>query len=160
MSEIAKNRKLVLNIVKRQTNPPVLLMPIANRLGIEVYNVRGWSDRLSGMIREDIEDGGESGYAIYVNANHSETRRRFTIAHEIAHYVLHKNLIRDGIVDDTLYRSGLSNLIEMEANRFAAEILMPTHLIRAAIRKEFSISKLAKQFNVSNEAMAIRLQAP
>ncbi len=160
MSEIAKNRKLVLNIVKGQTNPPVLLMPIANKLGIEVYNVRGWSDRLSGMIREDTEDGGKSGYAIYVNAKHPETRRRFTIAHEIAHYVLHKNLIRDGIVDDTLYRSGLSNLIEMEANRFAAEILMPTHLIRAAIRKEFSISKLAKKFKVSNEAMAIRLQAP
>ena len=112
------------------------------------------------MIKRDTEDGGESGYAIYVNANHSETRRRFTIAHEIAHYVLHKNLIRDGIVDDPLYRSGLSSLIETEASRFATEILMPTHLIRAAIRKESSISKLAKQFAVSSKATAIRLQVP
>ena len=150
----------MLNIIDEKTKPPVLVVPIANKLGIEVYNVRGWSDRLLGMIREDKEDDGKSGYAIYVNAQHSETRRRFTVAHEITHYVLHKNLIRDGIVDNTLYRSGLSNLIEMEANRFAAEILMPTHLIRAAIRKEFSISKLAKKFKVSNEAMAIRLQAP
>ncbi len=160
MSEITKNRELVLNIIDEKTKPPVLVVPIADRLGIEVYNVRGWSDKLSGMIRRDTEDGGKSGYAIYVNARHAETRRRFTIAHEIAHYVLHKNLIRDGIVDDTLYRSGLSNLIETEANRFAAEILMPTHLIRAAIRKESSISKLAEQFKVSSEAMAIRLQVP
>ena len=160
MSEIAKNRELVLNIIDEKTKPPVLVVPIANKLGIEVYNVRGWENKLSGMIKRDTEDGGESGYAIYVNAKHSETRRRFTVAHEIAHYTLHKNLIRDGIVDDPLYRSGMSSLIETEANRFAAEILMPTHLIRAAIRKETSISKLAKQFNVSSEAMAIRLQVP
>jgi len=157
MSELNKNREIVFSIVDKQKTPPILTVPIADALGITVYDVSGWKDRLSGMIRKEVEDGGKSGYAIYVNASHPKTRRRFTIAHEIAHYVLHKSLIGDGIVDDTLYCSDLSDTLEAEANQFAAGILMPIHLIRRAFRNERSMPKLAEQFDVSREAMAIRL---
>ena len=160
MSKVIRNKELVQNMLLIQAEPPVLVVPIARALGIMVYAVKHWENGLSGLIKKDKEKGGESGYAIYVNADHSETRRRFTIAHEISHYVFHESLIGDGIVDDALYRSGLSTLIETEANDFAAEILMPTHLIGQAIRHESSISKLAKMFNVSSEAIAIRLQVP
>jgi Zn-dependent peptidase ImmA (M78 family) len=34
---------------------------------------------------------------------HHPNRQRFTLAHEIAHYVLHRDLVENGIVDDTMY---------------------------------------------------------
>ena len=144
--------------IKEQTEPPVKVVPLAHSLGLRIFKVEGWENKLSGMIKKDAEDGGDSGYAIYVNGDHSETRRRFTIAHEIAHFVLHKSLIGDGIIDDALYRSGFSNYIETEAKDLATDILMPPHLVRKATRKESSIEKLAEIFNVSREAMAIRLK--
>jgi len=115
-------------IVRRHQNePPVQIVPIANDMGLNVYRVSDWKDTLSGMIVRDKERGGKSGYAIFVNASHAQTRRRFTIAHELAHYALHGNLIGDGIKDDALYRSGLSSKVEAQANRYAADILMPWH---------------------------------
>src|SRR3546814_8751462 len=83
------------------------------------------------MIRKDAERGGESGFAIYVNGSHPRVRRRFSIAHEIAHFALHRNLIGDGVTDDAMYRSNLSSAVEVQANRMAADILMPWHLIRS-----------------------------
>lgn len=137
---------------------PVKVVPIARDLGLKVYRVSKWGDDLSGMIRKDSEHGGATGYAIYVNANHAEVRRRFTIAHEIGHYVLHDSLIGDGITDDALYRSNLSNAIEAQANRFAADLLMPRPLIKHAIASGINTVKaLAKHFEVSETAMSIRL---
>src|SRR3546814_18529596 len=62
-------------------------------------------------------------------------RRRFSIAHEIAYFALHRNLIGDGVTDDAMYRSNLSSAVEVQANRMAAGILMPWHLIREATDK-------------------------
>src|SRR3546814_2493487 len=87
------------------------------------------------MIRKDAERGGESGFAIYVNGSHPRVRRRFSIAHEIAHFALHRNLIGDGVTDDAMYRSNLSSAVEVQANRMAADILMPWHLISEATDK-------------------------
>lgn len=147
----------IINDILWDSVPPVDIVRIAYACGLKVYKVKDWKDKLSGMIKKDKEDGGESGYAIYTNSKHSDTRRRFTVAHEIAHFVLHTNLIGDGLVDDALYRSGLSSLLETEANRFAADILMPMRLVREATEKETSIIELAKKFNVSDQAMAVRL---
>lgn len=86
-------------------------------------------------------------------------RRRFTAAHEIAHFILHRNKIGDSISDDEWYRSGLSNPEEVEANRFAARLLMPDHLLKqCAPVWNFDKGVLAKLFEVSEEAMAIRLK--
>jgi Zn-dependent peptidase ImmA (M78 family) len=123
-----------------------------------VYRVTSWPDATSGMIARDPERGGSSGFAIYVNAKHSEVRRRFTIAHEVAHFVLHRDLIGDGITEDALYRSGLSDAVEREANGLAAEILMPRHLVREAVHGGMSgLPELATRFNVSQQAMEFRL---
>lgn len=110
------------------------------------------------MIVRDPERGGASGFAIYVNAKHSEVRRRFTIAHEIAHFVLHRDLISDGITEDALYRSGLSDAVEREANGLAAEILMPRHLVRSYVASGTrNAAELAEIFEVSQQAMEYRL---
>jgi|GEM_PF-516318 len=151
-----------LNLIKKhQIMPPVQTVPIANELGVNVYKVTNWNDNISGKVAKDSERGGTSGYAIFVNSMHSETRRRFTIAHEIAHFLLHREIIGDGIIDDALYRSGLSNRFEVEANKFAADILMPLHLLNEEISKGFSsVQELAGRFNVSPSAMSIRISIP
>jgi Zn-dependent peptidase ImmA (M78 family) len=113
------------------------------------------------MIKKDADRGGSSGYAIYVNDRHAATRRRFSIAHEIAHFALHRSLIGDGITDDALYRSKLSGPIETQANRMAADILMPWHLIRAATDSGLSsVEDLARHFEVSKSTMSIQLGVP
>lgn len=151
------NREL--EVIKRhQSNAPVEMVPLANDLGIKVYYANLHED-ISGRIERNTRMGGSSGYAIFVNENHSPKRRRFTIAHEIAHFILHRNLIGDGITEDVLWRSaGLSNSIEAQANKLAADILMPWHLLNNTMRSGTrSITALAERFAVSKDAMSIRV---
>jgi Zn-dependent peptidase ImmA (M78 family) len=140
-----------------QTLPPMSVIKLANNLGIRVYEA-AWPDNISGKIQKDTEKGGASGFAIFVNKDHPETRKRFTIAHEIAHYVLHENDIGDGIFDDALYRSGLTNRQEAEANGLAADILMPWKYLGPELTKNSAdIDILANKFGVSSQAMSIRM---
>lgn len=149
-----------LDIIKaHQKTLPVQTVSIANALGIKVYKVPGWPADLSGMVRKNEDSAG--GFDIFVNQDHPEVRRRFTIAHEIAHVLLHPHLIGDGITDDALLRSGLSNAVEAQANRFAADILMPRDKLNEYIRAgTTSVAQLARIFNVSEQSMAIRLGVP
>ena len=147
-----------LEIIRRHQNngAPVHVVPIANELGLEVFSVPNWPDNLSGMIRKE-----DDACKIYVNKEHHEHRRRFTIADEIAHFFLHRDLIGDGIADDALYRSNLSNKIEAQANSFAADMLMPWHLLDSYLQDGIDdVSQLARIFNVSNSAMSIKLGFP
>ncbi len=159
MSKISEKIEI---IKQHHKDYPVKVIPIANSLGIKVYRAKNWPDDLSGVIKKvPVEnDDKESGYAIYVNDDHHENRRRFTIAHEIAHYVLHRDKIGDGITDDAMYRSGLSDAIEQQANSLAAQILMPKKLIDKAKKDGLSSpNDLAEKFNVSLSSMNIRLNS-
>lgn len=148
-------------IAKFQKAAPVQVIPIAKELGLNVYTVSNWDDEISGMIVRDDDRGGDSGFAVYVNARHAPVRRRFTIAHEIAHFVLHRSLIGDGVQDDALYRSKLSSKVEAEANSYAADILMPWSLLNQEMtRGNESVEALAKAFDVSRSSMSIRLGVP
>ena len=143
-------------IQRHQKTVPVQTVAIANDLGIKVYRVPNWPNNLSGMIKKNVDS--DAGFDIFVNADHPEVRRRFTIAHEIAHSVLHPHLIGDGITDDALLRSGLSNSVEAQANRLAADILMPRDKLNELVRAGCtSVNELAQRFNVSEQSMAIRL---
>lgn len=147
-------------IRSHQHSAPVPVVDIAIALGIKVYETRSWPDDVSAMIRRDPK-GGPSGFAIYVNGNHARTRQRFSIAHEIAHFAMHYNLIGDGITDDALYRSRLSSAVEVQANKMAADILMPWHLINEAVARGIStVEALAKHFDVSRSTMSIQLGVP
>ena len=147
----------VLNSYIQDQELPIQVTPLANHLGIRVYHAP-WPDEISGKIQRDIDRGGESGFAIFVNKSHAPVRRRFTIAHEVAHYVLHEDKIGDGIFDDAMYRSGLSQQEEVQANALAADILMPRSLV-SKMRKLHGdeIDKLTDIFWVSEPAMKIRL---
>lgn len=139
---------------------PVKVAAIARALGIEVKSAT-LRPRISGQLQRS--DTSESGYRIRVNRHESATRQRFTIAHEIAHFLLHREHIGDGIEDSILYRSTLSDRREAEANRLAAHLLMPRPTIlhslqihggRATVRVA---ATMAQEFNVSEAAMGIRL---
>ncbi len=146
-------------IARHQRVPPVQTIPIARDLGLEVFRVRGWPDSVSAMIKRDGKS--PSGYSIYVNADHAETRRRFSIAHEIGHFVLHEDRIGDGITDDGLYRSKLGGPLEAQANRFASNLLVPQHLLQAALATGIStVEDLAEHFQISRSSMSIRLGVP
>ena len=140
---------------------PVPVADIAKDLGIGLYCANGWSKEISGLIRKDPERGGPSGYAIITNAAHPVTRRRFTIAHEIGHFVLHTESLGAGVTDDGLYRSRLGGRLEGQANRFAGWLLMPRRLILEEVdRGVDSVEALARLFDVSKSAMAVRLGFP
>ncbi len=145
-------------VKEHQKRAPVPTVKIAHDLGLKVFKVRNWPVEISGMITAKGQND-DRKYRIYVNGLHSETRRRFTIAHEISHFLLHSHLIGDGLVEDAMLRAeGLSNHVEAEANRMAADILMPWNLITENQEKGINtIEGLAQEFNVSRDAMSIRL---
>lgn len=139
---------------------PVKVGALARELGIDVKSA-SLPATVSGEIRPSPTD--PTTFQIRVNKFEQKRRQRFTVAHEIAHYLLHRDLIGDGITDDVLYRSSLSNTIEREANQLAADILMPRSSVKL-LRDKFShlssdtlVETLASEFDVSRSAMRIRL---
>jgi Zn-dependent peptidase ImmA (M78 family) len=148
-------------IQRFQQSAPVDVVGLAQSLGVKVYESAGapLRDGDSGMILRNAVVGGPSGYCIVVRATDAFVRKRFTVAHEVAHFILHREKIGESLSDDALYRSGLTTMQEVEANRLAAEILMPRNLVQHYIRiiGEASVSVLAKTFQVSESAMRIRL---
>ena len=143
-------------ISKYKNQVPIPVVDIAIEMGLMVYKSNSWPDHISGLIRKE-----KDRYAIYTNAKHPRTRRRFTIAHELGHYVLHRDAIGEGITDDALYRSRLSGPLERQANRFAANLLMPWDLVVEATNQGIdTVEKLAAKFEVSRSAMSVRLEVP
>lgn len=105
---------------------------------------------------------------VLLNKHHHLNRKRFSLAHEIGHFVLHK---MTGVHMDTkiFLRSDSPSLqgvkIEREANQFAAELLMPELEIRNAWKNlpedwfdESPLQIIAKQFKVSEGALFIRMK--
>jgi predicted transcriptional regulator len=145
-------------IARHQTRWPVMVGAIAKDLGIKVKRM-SLGSAVAGQLMRDHVRGGKSGFVVFLNSDQSEKRQKFTLAHEIAHFVLHRDLIDHGVVDDTMYRSELSGHLESEANRLAADIVMPVRLVRRALQTERDPKKLASMFGVSEHAMKIRLGA-
>jgi Zn-dependent peptidase ImmA (M78 family) len=140
----------------------VKIADLARQLGLRVSVSNGLDPNISGQIKRDNE--AEGGYHIILNKFEGKERQRFTIAHEIAHFLLHREKIDEGngIVDNVMYRSQLSNRMEVEANQLAADLIMPRHLIHEQIREigandqDYLISELARRFRVSEQAMRIQ----
>lgn len=141
---------------------PVNVLALASKLGIRVFE-EALPEDISGIL--DLRNMP----IIMVNQDHVRHRQRFSIAHEIGHFVLHRP--RGIHVDKrTYYRNSKSaeglDDIEIEANRFAAELLMPADLVIREIENysdlidsnDDVISVLADSFEVSATAMGFRIQ--
>lgn len=150
-------------IIQRYMNDvPVKLGAMAQELGIDV-KLSSLPMNVSGQISKT-----ENGYEIKINRHESRQRQRFTLAHEIAHFLLHKDAIEGlggTLKDNVLYRSGAPETIEYEANRLAAFIVMPENVLKEAYSRfgenlsEGAVEHLAEQFGVSKAAMEIRMAA-
>lgn len=118
-------------------------------------------------VAEELMDSDVSGYLEFkggrwvagINALHHRNRQRFTLAHEIAHFVLHRNE-RARFVDQTFARrEGGGDAVESQADRFAAELLMPEAKVREMIGQgTTSLKELASHFHVSVLAMRFRVK--
>jgi Zn-dependent peptidase ImmA (M78 family) len=135
---------------------------VAEALGSEVVEIRDNSTS-SGMVARD-----GARIIIGVNMLHHENRRRFTIAHEIGHMLLHADqpliVDNDGLSLIGRRQEGESTVRETEANAFAAALLMPEDWVQRAlgaheiaVDADDRIAALAKKFGVSQQAMMFRL---
>lgn len=163
----SKEARKILNKF-RINEPSIDVESIAKTLGAQVI-FQDAPDDLSGMIYV-----GGNGAVIGVNNKNPPTRQRFTIAHEIGHMVMHMHILEGNVHIDKGFgvqlnrdkRSALGeDLLEIQANRFAAELLMPTEMIKREIKNTYidiesvdeSIKQLAEKYNVSQQAMSIKL---
>lgn len=139
---------------------PVPIDRIVRNFGIEIKS--GDLGDVSGLLIRNSDE-----IVIGVNSEQNSTRQRFTLAHEMGHYLLHdgisSHLDRDYRVN---FRSSESsqatNVEEIEANYFAACILMPKIFLDrdnavAALDSNQGVSDLAKRYKVSQHAMSLRL---
>ena len=143
-------------IRKFTSNPPTDIVSLANALGLSVLFLDLGTD--AGEIVRDIRRGGFSGYSIRINTNDPHVRQRYTIGHETAHFLLHRDRVQNRLRDDRMYRSGLGTTKEKEADALAADLLMPKRII-GELRKSGinNVEELAAKFDVSVIAMKRRL---
>ena len=145
---------------------PVPVGDIAETLGIEVQ-LESTDDELSGFLYRDRK---KKLAVIGVNADHHPNRRNFTTAHELGHFLLHDfNKIHVDRQFKVWLRSEASSqgtdIEEMEANLFAAELLMPDRFLRKDVEQigafdaldEDILKDLAEKYGVSTQAMTFRL---
>jgi Zn-dependent peptidase ImmA (M78 family) len=140
---------------------------IAAKLGLQVAE-HDLGDNVSGVLYID-KGKGTIGY----NKSESKQRRRFTIAHEIGHFLLHR-LANEIFIDKKefkpMYRDEKSSTGEIqqerEANAFAAALLMPKDRLIRELNKmnidlsddnEDVIEQMAEKFQVSKQAMMFRI---
>lgn len=144
---------------------PVDLSRVAQHLGLTVRE-GAYDGDISGFL---YQDGTRT--VIGINRAHSVARRRFTLAHEIAHYVLHnrETTFVDRLAGPTLLKRDARSASgtdprEVEANAFAADLLMPAAFLERDLdgiddRQDVDsiLADLARKYRVSVEAMTIRL---
>jgi Zn-dependent peptidase ImmA (M78 family) len=141
--------------------PPVPVDKLVKKLGLLLAPLPA-DDEISGaIIRKD------GRVVIAVNPAHHINRQRFTIAHELGHYFLHEGL--ETHVDQNFrvaWRNAESSKAidwnEIQANRFAAELLMPTSFMLKDLDSleavdRHAVALLATKYVVSPDAMKIRL---
>lgn len=140
---------------------PVPVFDIIQELGIGL-KFKALDDDISGW----IERHADGSYGITINDRHSLNRKRFTAAHELGHFLYHRELLGAGTGDTRAYRTertpfenvSIRPKHERQANTFAANLLMPQDRVTVASADgQTNVAVLAEQFGVSEDAMRIRL---
>lgn len=136
---------------------PIPIVKIAENLGFEVYEAEFGNDE-SGLLyySKDKEK------IILLNKNDIPTRKKFTIAHELGHYL---NEFESGQIYAHRNSNSSDPNYESEINRFASELLMPTKILKNFLENidykskdfDFVASLIASAFLVSFSAAKVRL---
>jgi Zn-dependent peptidase ImmA (M78 family) len=163
---MSKNiKQIVTDTLKKWkiTSPPIQVEEIAKNEGLTLIFKQSDDNNWSGMLYRKGNTG-----IIAVNEGHHSNRQRFTIAHELGHFFLSEE-DTDVFVDAAVirYRNETSSLgtdyEEIEANNFAAELLMPEGFLENDLKEfgeeidEWGVFELAQKYGVSEQAMTIRL---
>ncbi len=146
---------------------PIPINEIAKALGIIEIKAMDGSDFSGGLITDQYKNSG----CILYNKSHEHVRQRFTIVHELGHFInpwhnlLGQNnqimCTSQNMTAATFDKNNLQQKMEVEANQFAAELLMPKVLLKKEIRSFRSIDiqqilSLAEKYEVSKSSMAHR----
>jgi len=133
---------------------------LEGKRGIKIFHLPADPERFSGAFTYDEQ----LGACFLINSQHAKRRRTFTVAHEYAHCIAHRNQLAH---IDTCPAFEIKNPRERFANAFAASFLMPKRAVnevlgqlvfpqRSALTAEVLVH-LAMYFGVSSEAMGWRL---
>lgn len=133
--------QLIQEISHREEDAPILI----KKVPMDNY--------LSGSL--SYKDG---VWIMTVNSKQHPKRQRFTLAHELAHYILHKEKNTE-FQDSTFFRGNNMDSLEYMANDFAAALLMPDDKVNELIKNGIrNIGKLAEKFDVSAAAMKYKVE--
>lgn len=151
----------------RIKTPPVDVKYIAQTLGLEIIEADLGAD-VSGLLVTNTE----TAHAI-IQKRDAKTRKRFTIGHEIGHFFLrhqfesgeHVHVDRGNYISQRGPQASTGiDPKEVEANQFAACLLMPSKMVHERVATlggapllDYKVSQLAEEFEVSEQAMTIRL---
>jgi Zn-dependent peptidase ImmA (M78 family) len=121
----------------------VPIIDIAKYLGFHIENLDSMADHHSAIIYPD-------NMLIGLNKNHHEHRQRFSLGHELGHYLL-KHLPEFELPPEEI------KTCNREADEFSGELLVPLESLKRALKLTQNISELANLYNVSQEVLTIRL---
>ncbi len=152
------------NLKELLNSLPVNIEGMIRLHGIQLDKNAELADELSGEIRKV----GEEDYKISVKESEFYYRKRFTMAHELGHFLLHKDKIGDGVNDTPAYRTSNADDLfnpkitaehEAEANAFAAALLMPKDAVEYYYCEEKkSLKEMSVIFQASEKALEIRVK--
>jgi Zn-dependent peptidase ImmA (M78 family) len=144
------------------TTRPIHLERILQHFGIRQVTLTGSGDIFGAIICRD------GTFTIAVNPEQHPNRQRFTIAHELGHFFCHPSTTMEHVDGDfrVAWRNTASSAgvdwKEIEANRFAAGLLMPEAMLRKDVNDfrvldRDALQQLAIRYQVSRVAMQFRL---
>lgn len=133
---------------------PIDPVRIAKTLGVRVLNAELGDDISGALVKKEGADP-----SILLNAEDSRSRKRFTCAHEIGHFIRRsQEPEKYEYVDYRDPRSSTGTVEEEHfANSFAASLLMPRPAVEDLVGQGLPDFRIAKQFGVSHEALKYRL---
>jgi Zn-dependent peptidase ImmA (M78 family) len=162
-----KEEILKLALKCKQEEGFIDIIELASKAGIDVYA----SDAPEDFNAEITHIPSKNKFEISVNIDHSLNRQRFSIAYELAHFILHsEEIIKYGSLKRSADRADSTYLpdIEKEADEFGGELLIPEKLLKDNFSEIFNqrknplplsiIQDIALKFKVSVIVTAIRLR--
>lgn len=113
-----------------------------------VYESHPFSGDLCGFLILD-----ESEKTIVYNSNQLETRRNFTLAHELGHYFLHSKKASKFVDRAKNLLDKSNDIFEMQANAFASQLIIPKDILFNMIKSKYTFFKISKTTKVSYQAL-------
>ena len=141
------------SIINNLKTKPINILELSTTLGIEVYNPY-FSTKIEGWIEYNEK---ETVFEIFLNPQYPAIKQRYTLAHEISHFLFHKDeIVKQGQLDRGYLAKGFFDVREWQANLFASELLIPTDMIEEDIDGDVDLLSeknlmvhIAKEYKVS-----------